>query len=302
MKLIYENVPLNVLIKDYKISDGMGGKCDTLSVTFADIKHECRNWQFKKNNTIELIESPFSTGKMFVDGFACANGDYIVTALSMNKKSKTKNTRSWENVRFLDLAKDLIKDHGLELETYGIENYKYARVDQIKRNDIEFLNYRCMLEGCNLKITDGKAVIVSESYLENQKTVADIDPTQFIGKYDFKCTSNNVYGGCEVSSFSQNYINGRFIVDDSLEVLRIKDIPVSSLEEANRFSKNILRAYNKKEVVGSFSINKNPNLAAGCTLNIEELAQFNGKYIIENLFATFDGKTKLKVRRVLEGY
>ena len=159
-----------------------------------------------------------------------------------------------------------------------------------------------MLEGYNLKITDGKAVIVSESYLENQKTVADINPTQFIGKYDFKCTSNNVYGGCEVSSFSQNYINGRFIVDDSLEVLRIKDIPISSLEEANRFAKNILRAYNKKEVVGSFSINKNPNLAAGCTLNIEELAQFNGKYIIENLFATFDGKTKLKVRRVLEGY
>lgn len=302
MKLIYEGVSLDVIIKNYKINDGMGGRCDSVSVTFADIKHECRKWDFKKNDVIELIEEPFSSGKMFIDGFSCSDGDYTITALSIKKSFKTKNTHTWENVRFLDLAKDLIKNHGLELETYGIDNFKYSRVDQLKRNDIEFLNYRCMLEGYNLKITDGKAVIVSESYLEQQNTVLDIESSQFIGKYNFYCSSNHIYGGCEVSSFSNEYISGSYVHDKTLEILRIKDIPLFSIEEANRFAKNILRSYNKKECTGHFCINKNTNIAAGCTLNIKNLDLFNGKYIIENLFQTTDGKTKLDVRKVLEGY
>ena len=300
MELIYEGVTLDVVIKDYKINDGMGGKADSIEVKFADIKHECRKWQFKKNDCIELIEKPFTTGKMFVDGFSCSNGDYTIVALSIKKSIKTKQTKTWERIEFLDLAEDLIESHGLKLETYGVENFRYQRVDQVKRNNIEFLNYRCILEGYNLKITDGKAVIVSEKYLEEQEPILIIEPDQFIGNYNFNCTSNRVFGGCEVSSFSNGNIIGKYVIDSSLEILRIKDIPVFSIEEANRFSKNILRSYNKKELTGSFSINKNNKIAAGCTLRIESLDLFNGKYIIENMFKGFDGKTKLNVRRVLE--
>lgn len=302
MELIYDGVALDVVIKDYKINDGMGGKADSIEVKFADIKHECRKWKFKKNDIIEMVEKPFTTGKMFVDGFSCSNGEYTIIALSVKKSSKTKQTKTWEKVEFLDLARDLVEVHGYELETYGVDNFRYQRVDQIKRNNLEFLNYRCILEGYNLKITDGKAIVISEKYLENQDTVLTLEPSQFIDNYYFNCTSNKVFGGCEISSFSNGYVEGKYIIDSSLEVLRIKDIPVFSIEEANRFAKNILRSYNKKEFTGTFSINKNNKIAAGCTINIENLDLFSGKYIIENLFETFDGKTKLNVRRVLEGY
>ncbi|NFG24848.1 hypothetical protein FDF11_13380 [Clostridium botulinum] len=302
MELYYEGIKLNVVINDYKINDNMGGKCDSISVTFADIKHECRKWDFKKNDIIEIVEYPFSSGKMFVDGYSSSNGYYTIEALSIKKKFKTKNTKPWENVRFLDLAKDLIKDHGLHLETYGVENYLYTRVDEIEQNDIEFLDYRCKLEGYNLKITDGKAVIVSEEYLEKQDTILTVSSNEFIDKYEFECTSNKVFGGCEISSFSGSYIKGNYIIDDTLELLKINNITVYNIEEANRFAKNILRSYNKKETTGYFFINKNNNIAAGNTIKVDNLALFNGKYIIENLYSTFNGKTKLKVRKVLEGY
>ncbi|VDG74441.1 Uncharacterised protein [Clostridium carnis] len=47
----------------------MGGKADSLTISFADIKNECRQWEFKKNHIIEIIEGKFSTGKMYVNEF-----------------------------------------------------------------------------------------------------------------------------------------------------------------------------------------------------------------------------------------
>ena len=164
------------------------------------------------------------------------------------------------------------------------------------------MNYRCKLEGYNLKITDGKAVIVSEEYLEKQDIALTITPYEFKDDYEFDCTSNKVFGGCELNSFSKEFIKGSFIYDNTLELLKINNIVAYSIEEANRFSKNILRSYNKKETTGYFSIEKNNNIAAGNTIKIDKLDLFSGKYIIENLYSTANGKTKLKVRKVLEGY
>lgn len=304
MKVIYENTEINLQVSDCKVIDNMGGKADSLAITFADIKNECRKWKFKKNHIIEVIEERFSTGRMYVDEFGCGVGTYSIRALSIKKKVKTKFTRTWENVRFLELVNDLIKDEGLELDTYGtIENYEYARVDQIEKNNIEFLNERCVLEGYNLKICDGKAIIVSEMFLEQQEESLILNPSAFVGKYSFNCTSKDIYGGCEISYASTKFIKGRYILNQDYELLKLRNIMVSSSYEADRFAKNILRSYNKYEVTGTFYLNKNTNIAAGVTLKIENLDSFNGKYIVDRVYQDLIlGKTKVSVRKVLEGF
>ena len=304
MKVIYENTEINLQVSDCKVIDNMGGKADSLAITFADIKNECRKWEFKKNHIIEVIEEPFFTGKMYVDEFGCGVGTYSIRALSIKKKVKTKFTRTWENVRFLELVNDLIKDEGLILEIYGtIENYEYARVDQIEKNNIEFLNERCILEGYNLKICDGKAIIVSEMFLEQQEESLILNPSMFLGKYNFSCTSKNIYGGCEINYASKKFIKGSYILNQDDELLKLRNIMVSNSYEADRFAKNILRSYNKYEVTGTFYLNKNTNIAAGVTLKIENLDSFNGKYIIDRVYQDLIlGKTKVSVRKVLEGF
>ncbi|BCZ48423.1 hypothetical protein psyc5s11_44900 [Clostridium gelidum] len=304
MRVIYENTEINIQVSDCKVIDNMGGKADSLAITFADIKNECRKWGFKKNHTIEVIEEPFSTGKMYVDEFGCGVGIYSIRALSIKKKVKTKFTRTWESVRFLALVNDLIKDEGLKLETYGtIENYEYARVDQIEKNNIEFLNERCILEGYNLKICDGKAIIVSEVFLEGQKESLTLDPSMFVGKYNFNCISKDIYSGCEINYASRKFIKGNCILNRDGELLKLRNIMVSNSYEADRFAKNILRSYNKYEITGTFYLNKNAKVAAGATVKIENLDSFNGKYIVDRVYQDFiQGKTKVRVRKVLEGF
>lgn len=303
MKVIYEGSEVNLEVSDCRINDNMGGKADSLTISFADIKKECRKWGFIKGHTIEIIEEPFSTGVMYVDGFCCSSGSYTVEALSIKKSFKTKRTRTWENVKFLDLAQDLLEDLELKLETYGVNNFQYLRVDQIQKNNIEFLNYRCMLEGYNLKISNGKALVISEEFLKNQNEVLTLEPSSFVGKYNFKCTSNHIYGGCEIISNSKTFIRSSYISDKlNGDIIRIADIPISSIGEANRFAKNILMYLNKGEISGVFTINKNTSIAAGNVLRIENLDSFNGRYIIENIMHdSILSKSKVTVRKILEG-
>lgn len=304
MKVIYENTEINVQVSNCEIIDNMGGKADSLAITFADIKNECRKWDFKKNHVVEVIEEPFSTGKMYVDEFGCGPGTYTIRALSTSKKGKTKFTRTWENVRFFALVNDLLKEECLKLETYGtIQNYEYVRVDQIEKNNIDFLNERCVLEGYNLKICDGKAIIVSEVFLEQQKESLTLNPSMFIGKYNFNCTSKGIYSGCEIFYRSQKLIKGKYILSQQGELLKLRNVMVSSSYEADRFAKNILKSYNKDEITGTFYLNKNTSIAAGVTLKIENLDSFNGKYIIDRVYQNLiQGQTKVKVRRILEDF
>jgi len=304
MKVIYENVEIKVQVSNCEIIDNMGGKADSLAITFADIKNECRKWDFKKNHVVEVIEEPFSTGKMYVDEFGCSAGAFNIKALSVNKRIKTKYTRTWENIKFLSLINDLIKEEGLKLETYGtIEDYEYVRVDQIEKNNLEFLNERCILEGYNLKICNGKAIIVSETFLQQQKETLTLDPSKFIGKYNFYSTFQDIYSGCEINYISKKLIKGKYILNQDGEVLKLKNIMVSSSYEADRFSKNILKSYNKYETIGTFCIKKNTNIAAGVTVKIEDMDSFNGNYIIDRVYQDLiQGKTKVKARKVLEEF
>lgn len=302
MRIIYEGVEINIQVSECKITDNMGGKADSLAISFADIKQECREWDFAKDNTIELIENPFSTGVMYVDGFSSGRGTYTVKALSLRKISKTKKTRIWEKVSFLDLVKDIAEDEEMFLETYGVENFQYERVEQLQMNNMEFLNYRCMLEGYNLKINNGKILIISEKFLMEQSQVLNLNPSDFIGNYTFDCTSNHIYSGCEVGSFQEDFLNGHCNLKNKYgEILKITNITLNSLGEANRFSKNILNSFNKYEITGVFSITINTNIAAGNSIKIQGLGSFNGIYVIEKI--THDligGKSRILVRKFME--
>lgn len=304
MDLIYENKLIKLNINECISTDNLGSRLDSLEVSFADIKNECTTWEFKKGDSIEIIDSPFSTGKMYVDEFFVKDNIFYVKALSIKKNYKTKKSRSWEKVSFIDVANDIANNLGLELKTYGIKNYIYDRVDQIEQSDLEFIYQRCIFEGYIMKINNNRLNIISEKYIESQKPVITYSSNDFIGRYEFKCTSKNIFGGCEIYSNLNEYIKGSYLIVNSTDdILKFKNIYVSSLEEANRFAKNILHSYNKYEYTGSFIVEKNNNIAAGNTVKIDKFNGFNGVYVVESISNYFNqNKIKLKVRKLLEGY
>ena len=104
---------------------------------------------------------------------------FILNARSLPAKSRTADTTTWENVRFIKIASDLALLSGLELVTYGITDYEYTRFDRKQESPIKSLNRLCVLEGYCLKITNGQAVVYNEKIFENSPSIANITPNVY---------------------------------------------------------------------------------------------------------------------------
>lgn len=303
MRIIYEGVDITdaVEVKKADIIDSAGGVADSIEVWFDDPQGFWSEWKPRKNHVIQLKESGFDSGLMYVDELEQRRGFFIIRALSIPQEAKTDRIKSWENIRFMELATEITSKYGLSLETYGIQNHLYQRVDQYEQADFEFLAWRCMLEGYALKITGGKAIIYSERHIEAQAPAKTLYVEQFDGDYSFRTKSTGIFGACKVSYEGISY---EFRPAGALgPTLQFTDIYVSNQAEAERFAKNLLRAKNKYEHMGYCPIELDPGIAAGTMLQVAGVGLADGKYFCEQaIHKLADGKTVLKLRRPIEGY
>lgn len=309
MKIIYNdiNITNDVKINRASITDNCGGRADKIQCIFSDINKNWRNWSPKKGDTLVLVNDKFSSGKMFIDELYISRGIYKINAISTPLNSKIAKSRVWESITFKSLVNDLANEVGLTVETYYINDWIYERIDQMDETNLEFLNRICILEGYNLKITDGKVVIYDERTLESSTEVLKVTEKDILGDYDFKVISSGLYSSSslEYLTHKNEFIRYSFTPTNPIlgPILKLKNIKVSSYAEAERFTKNLLRYNNKYETSGSFAIKANSEIGAGNVIKIEDLGSFNGKYFIDKvIYNTTNNQSNLQVRKVLEGY
>jgi len=303
MRLIYngKDITSAVEITKAELIDNAGSKADSLEVCFSDTEGSWSKWEPKKNDTVEIDHEGFRSGVMFVDELEQQRGKYIIRALSIPQEAKTHRTKSWEQVRFLEVAREIAARYGFELQTYSIENYLYNRLDQNDQADFEFLAFRCMLEGYVLKITNRKIVIYDERYMENKEAVKTIYLSDFDGNFKFVNKSTGIYAACRVSNGT---IQSEYKVSGIYgPTLNISNIVVTNQAEAERYARNILRHHNKYEQTGKFQIQLDTGLSAGVNIQIAGVGMADGKQFCEQITHRFtENKTILNLRSPLEGY
>jgi uncharacterized protein len=306
MKLIYEGVDITnkVSISKAELTDNAGGVADSIELIFNDPKGLWSTWKPSKNDIIEISQNGLTSGSMYVDEIEQKRGTFIIRALSIPQEAKTTQTKAWESVRFLQFATEIVSKYGFTIESYGIENYLYNRVNQDEVADFQFLAWRCILEGYMLKIIDNKAVIYCEPYIESLNSTKTINIEEFDGDYKFLDKSVAVFNSCQLiygnynSAFKPaNEINGPIYK-------HINSIFISSQGEADRYTKNLLRYKNKQERSGRFNIKLDTDISAGNNINIEGIGLADGKYFCEQVRHNLvdNGRSTIKVRRPLIGY
>ena len=108
---------------------------------------------------------------------------FVLKALSLPQEAKTTHgpgRRSGCLSWLMRLQPDISWGLG-----FGINNHFYKRLDQINKTDIEFLAWRCSLEGYSLKVTDKTIVIFDERTMEKSSPVKTIYHSDFDGDYIF---------------------------------------------------------------------------------------------------------------------
>lgn len=296
---IYGDVSVNYCVHEMFAEK----QADTLVIRFNDAKGTWSKWQPAEGDTVQFKEGASDTGKMFVHSMKPENGLFTIRAMSMPKSGKTKKSKSWEGVRFLQLANEFAGNHGLTFQNYGCTDQVYPYIKQDNETDFALFHRLCTLEGCQMLIFDGKLLAYNERYIEGQTPAGSLSVDEN-GVFSYEDNRGGMYGSCEIASGSYS---GKFIADSSNgSVLRpAVPVQVTSNAEAARFAKGLLRNANKFARSGYFSKSLMTGYAAASilTLSTPRATMWDGTVFVYKVRHDFVGnKSTIYFRHILEGY
>ena len=303
MQLYFEGIDISakVGISFAEITDSAGGQLDGVDATFADTEGNWSQWQPAADNTILLRQEGFSSGVCYVDEIGQQYGQYILQGVSMPSGAKAARSRSWERATLLEIISDMAGGLGYGFATYGTANPVYQRMDQMGVTDMAFLSELCAREGYALKVNDRRVIVYDEATFEAVTPVRKITGRDFLGEWEYTQHREGTYAGCRVSygSISAEYIAaGR-----AGEMLDIRDQYLSSVGEAQRYARGMLRQANRLEHSITGGIKLDLSLAGGSMVEVTEVGTANGLYMVDQVrHRLTEGISGLKLRRKLEGY
>lgn len=308
-------------LKTFSFTDSIESEADTAEITLADVEQQFLtawfpdrgarlNVAINKNNwrnadtvdtltlgNFELDESTYSFSK----------GGGSVIKIKLNSICNSygirfqKHYRSWENVRFEKICRDIANDAGLTL-FYMTDNPEVKRAEQSYESDLAFLKKQCSSNGFLLKVNDGKLIICDAYTYESRDSILTLkrdDPR--ILSFDGRATVNQIYGDVNISYVSNEITNSLLGMlvgflsgktgltlpnltslahgagDLVLEINRRIDNPA----QAQRLAKKLLREKNKDEITCNLKIVGDFNFLAGNNITLSGFGFYDGKYCLD---------------------
>jgi len=297
---IYNDVSVNYCVHEMFAEK----QADTLVIRFNDPKGVWSKWNPAAGDTLRFKEGAGDTGKMFIHCMTSENGLFTIRAMSMPQSGKTKKSKTWEGVRFLQIGNEIARNLGLTFKNYGCADHVYKHLKQENETDPGFFRRICTLEGYQMLIYDGALLAYNEQYIEGQTPAGTLE-VGANGVFEYKDNRAECYGSCEISSGSYS---GKFKAPNasSSAVLRPEEgIQATSNSEAARFAKGLLRNANKYGRTGKFSKSLLLGYAAASllTLKTEKASAWNGTVFVYKVRHDFVGnKSTIYFREPLEGY
>ena len=287
------------IVKCYS-SDRYGGKLDDLTLAFVS---DSNTIEFNKDDKLEIRTiGEFSTGTMYLDSCIGNDGICTVKAISCRQESKRRKSKIWNHVRLSKLIEDAARSTGLTPVTYGIVDYTYDSIAQIKETDLQLLARVCKREGYSIKCDSGKLIVFNEYYLENNSTPIEISKEDVEPGYSFGRSLNGL-ASVTVTHFDISTMKTISYTSRDSDVPGGEDTRVEYLKdinEAERFSIGYLRDANKYHITGTLQMSYNGSISAGTVADLSGFEEFDGRYVVYE--ATHDfvrEKTAIKVRKVL---
>ena len=274
-------------------------RSDTLTIRFNDTSRLWDNWN-PKNEEFASIECGIAkSGDMYINTIKPENGLMTLRATSIPPTAKKSSEKSWEDVRILQLGKEIADRHGLGFESYGVENYLYSYVRQENEPDFIFLQRRCDLESLAFVVFDKKLVIYSEEWLEAQDVLKELECAEN-GNFEYSDNELKGYGSMTIKNGD---ITGFYDADNGLSRTdtRVIQTYISSKSEADRFAKGILRQENKNLKTGVINENIYRDISAGSVFNLKTVGanSWNGKVFVSHIRQDYvNSKSKIFFRKI----
>lgn len=324
IQLIYNNTDISQDVSGDLISfewtDNESGKADDLNVTLKDERGLWIGpWFPGKGDTLQasIIDEGYGEvycGRFQIDDLTASGPprQLQIKAASVPLDAgirRLAKSRAWEDVQLSRIAGEIAEIGNLRLIYDVSHDPRFDRIDQREESDLAFLDRLCKSEGYSLKVTDAQMVVFDQQLYEAGDPIATITyGVDGIEAYNFESQAFDLYKECEVTYFdpeTEETITNTFPAPNVAEGMTMKLVKrASSFAEAERMARAELRRKNRHEITASLTITGDLNLVSGATIVVSGFGRYNGKYIIESVTHSVGSgyTTRLKLRRVLEGY
>lgn len=275
---------------------------DILHLTLNDTRRLWDGWHPKAGEKLKVTDGAASTGTLYVRQCSPQNGLYEITASSVPEAMQEKRTKSWASVRFLQLAAEIAVHSRLTLKQYGVTDQQYRFVAQESKSDVEFLQQRCILEGCAFLVYDHALILYSQKNMEQQEPQGEL-AVALDSDFVYKDRGSRQFGSAKVSNggFTGSYTKNKL----SKTYKCALPVCISSQEEANRFARGVLRDLNKDGITATLQTGLLRGYAPGSTVKLQtsSAASYDGTWFITHMRNDYAARTtKLFLRKPLEGY
>ena len=269
-KIFYDNVDITdkITIKSIYYDSYSESQADCLKIEFNDTARVWDGWSPENEKLLKVVDGRLDTGLMYIHSIKPNNGVMTLTALSIPPTAKNITSKSWEKVRFLQLAEEIANRHGLKFEAHGVTDKTYSYVRQASIPDFEFLEERAKLEGCAFLVYDKKLVL----YSEKEREAATPTKTITLRENSHYTYNNNAIKKIKTSRVVNSDYTGVYTTpatDSTAEQTQKLNIKITDQKEANRFAQSFLRIRNKNGAVGEIKTSLQDDIAAGSVINIK---------------------------------
>ena len=203
---------------------------------------------------------------------------------------KEKKTRTWENVSLSFVVNQIASEHNLQPFVRLKEDIEFKRLEQNNITTGQFLQNLSEKYGCTFKVYREKLVFVQWKYLDDLPPHMKITPYDVI-KYRIKDVPREMYKKAIVQYWDPKTKELKEYVyeDPYLEyggVLKVID-KAENLKQAMALAKHQLYVKNTSKVNPVLSLEGNPSLVAGTTVELDGFGVYDGKYAIVKAVHTF---------------
>jgi len=327
LRITYEGADISRDLAPYVISfactDNASGQADDLELTLQDRDGKWRgDWFPDKGAEItaeieckSFIEPGGATiypcGTFTIDEMEFSGPPWKVSLRCVSssvKKSlrREEKTQGFENTSLKTIAGQIAEANDLGL-VYEAKDISYARRDQRKESDLEFLSRLAEEAGLSLKVAERRIILFSGKEYDAKSPSLTYTP-QDLASWRFSSQAHDVFRACQVSYQDPEtkqvlgYLFEPEDAPDSGQTLKINK-RVESRAKAMELAKTELRKRNSSEVTGSLQRMGDPRLFAGNTVSLSGFGAFSGTYFVEQASHSFgrDGyTTSADIRKTLD--
>ena len=304
---------LRPYIMEIRYTDNVSS-ADSLSIILDNTTKEFTTSSFPSPDLeIKLYIKHLKTGEYVYCGtFKRDNierGFYIVNlkAVSIVKKSTiktTKKNRTFQNTSLSKIISQIALENNLTPIVKHPNDIPVKNILQQNETDSQFIEKLAKKYSYHQKISPDKLFFIHQEELENQPPVEIFQETDLL---DINLTDNTtkIYKGAviyyhdpkENKDFKYEYIDPNIEIG---EILKINQ-KVENIEEAKKVALSFLKQKNRFRQSGTVTVEGNPLLVAGATIELDTGDIFKGKYLIESSTHTINQQgyiTTLQIRKI----